>query len=126
MAKVLVVDDATDLCRAVRRMLEQAGHTAECAYDGRTAIDVMEADGFEAVILDYMMPDMTGLDVLAAMRASEHLRGLPAVLFTAFPDPALAGRARELGADGVVPKAGDFDLLLNWVSAAARRQQQPH
>lgn len=61
MAKVLVVDDEKLIVKGIRFSLEQDGYEVDCAYDGEEAIEMAKAKEYDVVLLDVMLPSMTGL-----------------------------------------------------------------
>ena len=96
MAKVLVVDDEPAIVTFVRAILEGSGHEVCTATDGQEALQVVEADQPDAVILDVMMPKLDGWGVLQALKAhaDEGIRTIPVVMLTALDtgeDRARAG-----------------------------------
>src|SRR3954469_9393542 len=84
MYHVLVADDEPHIGRIIQMKLEQGPFRVTLAYDGRQALEVLEREGdVDLVLLDLMMPEMSGLDVLAEMRATERYRDLPCIILTA-------------------------------------------
>ena len=84
MGGVLVADDEPHIGRIIKMKLEQGPFAVTLAYDGRDALEQMESDpSIALVLLDVMMPYMTGLDVLAKLRADERWRSIPAIVLTA-------------------------------------------
>ena len=85
--------------------LEQGAFRVTLAYDGREALDVLEREpDIDIVILDLMMPHLSGLDVLAAMRADSRWRELPCIILTAAGQEQQHQRAMELGATEFLTK----------------------
>jgi DNA-binding response OmpR family regulator len=96
---VLVADDEPHIGRIIKMKLEQGPFRVTLAYDGREALDVLEREpDIELVLLDLMMPHLSGLDVLARMRESERLRSIPCIILTAAGQEQQHRRAMELGA----------------------------
>lgn len=111
---ILVVDDHHDTGRAVCRLLKSRGYAAyHCAHP-RNALQILWSFRPSLLILDVRMPDMTGLEMLAAVRARPDLAGLDAVIYSAGDDDADRARAADLGAAAYVVKGahGPRDLLL--------------
>ena len=79
--KVLIAEDTADLNRVVTVMLQKFGYEVDSVYDGEAALEQLELSGYDAVILDIMMPKMDGITALTNMRS----RGLnvPGLLLTA-------------------------------------------
>src|SRR4051795_2631616 len=102
MARILVVDDEPDILLLLRFNLETAGHEVLLAADGMKALERIEADRPDAVLLDVMMPVLDGWGVLEKLR--DHPDHPPVLVVTAYPSPANEERARALGAAGFVKK----------------------
>ncbi len=102
---VLVADDEPHIGRIIKMKLEQGPFRVTLAYDGRDALEVLEREpDIEIVLLDLMMPHLTGLDVLARMRADERFRAIPCIILTAAGQEAQHQRAMELGASEFLTK----------------------
>lgn len=85
--------------------LEQGPFRVTLAYDGREALEVLERErDIDLVLLDLMMPHLTGLDVLAAMRSDDRWRELPCIILTAAGQEQQYQRAVELGASEFLTK----------------------
>jgi DNA-binding response OmpR family regulator len=96
---VLVADDEPHIGRIIKMKLEQGPFRVTLAYDGREALDVLRRDhDVDLVLLDLMMPHLSGLDVLAAMKADDRLHDLPSIILTAAGQEQQHHRALELGA----------------------------
>jgi two-component system, OmpR family, alkaline phosphatase synthesis response regulator PhoP len=96
---VLVADDEPHIGRIIKMKLEQGPFRVTLAYDGREAMEVLQRDSdIGLVLLDLMMPHLSGLDVLAAMRADARWRALPCIILTAAGQENQHQRALELGA----------------------------
>lgn len=102
---VLVADDEPHIGRIIKMKLEQGPFRVSLAYDGREALDVLERDPDVAlVLLDLMMPQLSGLDVLARIRADDRFRDLPCIILTAAGQEQQHRRAVELGASDFMTK----------------------
>ena len=102
---VLVADDEPHIGRIIKMKLEQGPFRVTLAYDGQEAIDVLENEpGFDLVLLDLMMPNLSGLDVLARIRSNERLKHLPCIILTAAGQEAQHQKAMELGATEFLTK----------------------
>ena len=102
---VLVADDEPHIGRIIKMKLEQGPFRVTLAYDGREALEVLaREDDIHIVLLDLMMPEKSGLDVLAAMRADERLRDVPCIILTAAGQEQQHRRAMELGATDFLTK----------------------
>ena len=102
---VLVADDEPHIGRIIKMKLEQGPFRVTLAYDGREALDVLTRESDVAlVLLDLMMPQLSGLDVLAHIRADERLKDLPCIILTAAGQEQQHRRALELGASEFMTK----------------------
>jgi DNA-binding response OmpR family regulator len=101
----LVADDEPHIGRIIKMKLEQGPFRVTLAYDGREALDVLEREkDIRIVLLDLMMPHLSGLDVLAAMRNDDRMRSLPCIILTAAGQEQQHQRALELGATEFLTK----------------------
>ena len=104
-AHVLVADDEPHIGRIIKMKLEQGPFRVTLVYDGREALEVLERErDIDLVLLDLMMPHLTGLDVLAAMRNDDRWRTLPCIILTAAGQEQQHQRALELGASEFLTK----------------------
>lgn len=102
---VLVADDEPHIGRIIKMKLEQGPFRVTLAYDGQEAIELLDAQAdFDIVLLDLMMPILSGLDVLARIRSSEKLKHLPCIILTAAGQEAQHQKAMELGATEFLTK----------------------
>lgn len=102
---VLVADDEPHIGRIIKMKLEQGPFRVTLAFDGQQALDILkESSDIRLVLLDLMMPHLSGLDVLARVRADVRLRDLPCVILTAAGQDAEYRRAMELGATEFLTK----------------------
>jgi two-component system, chemotaxis family, sensor kinase CheA len=104
--KVLVVDDQLTVRELERSILETAGYSVVTAEDGRAALDVLQRDAEVALVLtDIEMPNVTGLELLAAIRAAPERPSLPVVVVTSRGDAEDRRLGAEAGADAYVVKS---------------------
>jgi CheY-like chemotaxis protein len=95
---VLVVDDFEDTARAVARLLKIGGLAAAIATDGQSAIDFVRSNPVSTVLLDYMMPGMSGLDVLATIKSDPAIAATPVIIYSASEEHDAIAEAKRLGA----------------------------
>jgi two-component system chemotaxis sensor kinase CheA len=112
--RVLVVDDSVTTRQLERTILEAAGYDVSVAADGQAAWELLAADErFDAVVSDVEMPRLDGFQLLARIRSTARLAGLPVLLVTALAQAADQQRALDLGASAYVVKSRfDQDELL--------------
>jgi len=102
---VLVADDEPHIGRIIKMKLEQGPFRVTLAYDGREALDILEREtDLTLVLLDLMMPRVSGLDVLSRMRAHARWREIPCIILTAAGQEQHYRRAMELGASEFLTK----------------------
>jgi DNA-binding response OmpR family regulator len=118
MARVLVVEDEKDLCNVIRAHLEAEGHTVFQSFDGYAALDLVERQRPELVILDLMLPGLDGLAVCRSIRA-KHL--MPILMLTARTAEADRVLGLEVGGDDYVAKPFSMRELMARVRALLRR-----
>lgn len=122
--RIVVVDDDPSIRALLTVELELAGHVVAVAVDGVEGLSLIRRDPPDAVVLDVMMPVVTGWQVLAAVRAAPGTRQLPVVLLTARDLPDDVRRGYELGASAVLSKPHSAAALLD-VLAALHQGLQP-
>jgi two-component system chemotaxis response regulator CheY len=103
--KFLIVDDFSTMRRIVRGLLKEIGYNnAEEAEDGAVALTMLKNGKFEFVVSDINMPNMTGFDLLAAIKKDETLKHLPVLMVTAEARKEDIVRAAQDGAAGYIVK----------------------
>lgn len=96
---VLVADDEPHIGRIIQLKLERAPYEVRVVPDGRAALETLQgAESIDLVLLDIMMPHLSGLEVLAELRRMPHRRDLPVIILTAKGQDADRQQAMELGA----------------------------
>lgn len=102
--RILVIDDDELNRDLLARRLTQQGHTVETAPDGETGLKRLQEGDFELVLLDMLMPGLTGVEVLAKMKADQQLRKIPVIVISALDDEAGIAQCIELGAEDYLSK----------------------
>jgi two-component system chemotaxis response regulator CheY len=103
--KFLVVDDFSTMRRIVRNLLKELGYTnVDEAEDGVVALNKLKGGSFEFVVSDWNMPNMTGIELLRAIRADGALKHLPVLMVTAEAKKENIVEAAQAGASGYVVK----------------------
>lgn len=113
---ILVADDVRLDREILRSFLEKEGYRVSCAEDGLDALDMMDAQSFDLVILDIMMPRMYGSKVLIKMRENPMLRHIPVIMMTSIDDVESAAQCIEHGADDYMTKPHNKTLLMARIS----------
>jgi signal transduction histidine kinase/DNA-binding response OmpR family regulator len=123
-AALLVVDDIEDNRFALTRRLARQGYlNVTSATDGWQALELLNSSPFDLVLLDIMMPNVNGYEVLAQMKASSRLRHIPVIMISAVDEIDSVVRCIELGADDYLPKPFDPTLLRARVGACLERKR---
>ncbi len=123
-AALLVVDDNEDNRYTLTRRLKREGYeNLSTADDGRQALDILRAKDFDLVLLDVMMPELNGYEVLEQMKADAKLKHIPVIMITAIEDMESVVRCIKLGAEDHLPKPFDATLLVARVGASLERKR---
>ena len=94
---VLVVDDDELAAKAVSRVIERQGYTVLTAYSGRKGLEVLAKNAVDVIVLDVMMPEMTGLEVCRELRQDGRFSDLPVILLTGCDDFETRAAGMKLG-----------------------------
>jgi two-component system, OmpR family, phosphate regulon response regulator PhoB len=125
-AYILVVEDESDIAALVAYHLARESYRVRTVGDGADALRVVEAERPDLVVLDLMLPTVSGLDVLRELRKQPELESLPVILLTARREEQDRIEGLQLGADDYVAKPFSPQELVLRVGAVLRRvQQQP-
>lgn len=108
--RILVVDDYVINRLQLKRSCEQQGHTVALAENGRQALEMLDAGAFDLVLLDILMPEMDGFEVLACLKGDPARRDLPVIVISALDEMDSVVRCIGMGAEDFLPKP--FDPLL--------------
>jgi signal transduction histidine kinase len=108
---VLIVDDYPMNRMKLARILEDQGHTSAMAENGQQALEMMEAEPFDVVLLDILMPDMDGYEVLRRVKGDPRLRDIPVIVISAVDEIDSVVGCIEMGAEDYLPKPFNPTLL---------------
>ena len=117
---LLVVDDDVKLCRLIREYLEPLGYEVSVAHSGPEGLEKALAGGYDAVILDVMLPRLDGFEVLKRLRAGSNV---PVLMLTGLGEEADRIVGLEIGADDYLPKTFSTRELLARLRAVIRRSR---
>lgn len=123
MDRILVVDDDRDIVRLVRSYLEKAGYQILTAYDGDTALKILKAEKPQLLILDLMLPDKDGWDVVRLVRSDPQIAATPIIMLTARVEDTDKIVGLEIGADDYITKPFNPREVVARVRALLRRTQ---
>jgi CheY-like chemotaxis protein len=119
---ILCIDDDRIVLSFCSDALEREGYRALVASDGPTGIEIATRERPDLILLDVMMPGMTGLEVCRRLRAQPALRETPIVVLTASDDSDLGGKARDAGATSALRKPyGPANILAAIEQVLGRR-----
>ena len=119
--RVLIVDDEPDFCEMVRSFLTAKGNLeVEVAHSGFAAGLTIARFRPRVVVMDILMPDMDGFEVLKMMRSDPEMQDIPVIACTAYRDPSIEERARRESFQGYIEKPLKLDRLLEMIHLAFR------
>jgi class 3 adenylate cyclase len=121
--RILVVDDNEINRDMLSRRLERDGHAVRCAENGRRALEMLRAEDFDLVLLDILMPDINGYQVLEGMKADEGLRHIPVIMISALDEIDSVVRCIEIGAEDYLPKPFNPVVLRARLSASLEKKR---
>jgi len=122
MKKILVIDDEPDLRELVRVNLDQGGYGVETASSGREALQALRRSTPDLVVLDLMLPDISGTELCRKIRSDPALADIPVIMLTAKASEVDRVVGFELGADDYVTKPFSPRELVLRISAVLRRR----
>jgi diguanylate cyclase (GGDEF)-like protein len=123
VGQILVVDDVEDNRNLLVRRFKKRGYDVIEADGGARALELIASDAFDAVLMDVMMPGMSGLEVLRTIRSQHLSRHLPIIMVTAKSERADILEALEAGADDFIVKPVDFDVAFARVKGHVERKK---
>ena len=120
---LLVVDDDATNRDVLSRRLERQGHHLRTASNGRDALQLMREQEFDLVLLDIMMPDLDGYEVLGRIKGDEALRHVPVIMISAIDEVQSVVRCIDAGADDYLAKPFDPTLLRARIGASLEKKR---
>ncbi len=122
MAEILLVEDDLTFSRILESFLTKRGHRVKACHKGKDGLREFISSNFDLVILDYRLPDMTGMDILDAIKSSNS--HIPVVIMTSFSDIRTAVKAIKAGAMEYITKPVNPDELLMIVQQALKKETE--
>jgi class 3 adenylate cyclase len=122
-AHLLVVDDNETNRDVLSRRLEREGYRVSCAESGRRALEMVGETGFDLVLLDIMMPEIDGYQVLSRMKADPALHDIPVIMISALDEIRSVVRCIEMGAEDYLNKPFDPVLLRARIGATIEKKR---
>src|SRR3954453_23530287 len=117
--KLLIVEDELRMAELLRKGLTEEGHTVLCAFDGAEGLALAKINEFDLIILDVMLPKLSGYEVAKRLRA--HKVQTPLLMLTAKDAVPDVVRGLDLGADDYMTKPFSFDEMVARLRAVKRR-----
>ena len=120
---ILVVDDNEMNRDLLARHIERQGHTVTVAANGRQALEIIKTRCFHLVILDIMMPEMNGYQVLQHLKGNDNWRDIPVIMISAMDEMDSVVRCIEMGASDYLPKPFNPVLLRARISSCLEKKR---
>lgn len=121
--RILVVDDDPDLLLMLAKMLARIGVTAKTAATAADCLTLLDDEHFDLLVLDLMLPDADGFDILRKVRAETRFDHMPVLILSARADSNVVEEGLELGADGYLTKPYLPNTLTSNVRALLAQRQ---
>lgn len=121
---ILVVDDDSNLLLLLTKMLTRIGAKATTVETGNECLSHLENDRFDLLILDLMLPDISGFDILMKIRQDSRFDALPVLILSAKADPDAISQGLALGADGYLTKPYLPNTLTSRVRTLLEHRQR--
>jgi DNA-binding response OmpR family regulator len=128
VSNIVVIDDDHELLKLIALLLRRIGAQSRTFFDGQEALNHMELETPDLVILDLMLPDIDGLEVLRQLRSQPRFDHVPVIILSAKADPITIRKGLESGADGYVTKPYIANTLIDRVRLllGTGRQNMPY
>jgi len=123
VGRILVVDDNESNRDLLRRRLVHEGHKVAAADSGSGALAIIEEESFDLVLLDLLMPDMNGIEVLERLKSDPRWRELPVIMISGLSETDAVIRCIEAGAEDYLQKPFNIVLLRARINACLERQR---
>ena len=121
-SNILVVDDVSIARDALAGRVAKQGHSVVKAADGLEALEALASGSFDLVLLDLVMPNMDGYEVLERMKADQALRDIPVIIITGVEEMDSVIRCIEAGADDYMLKTVEPELLQARIKASLEKK----
>lgn len=118
--KILIVEDEADTAEMLAEMARLSGYQVECTYNGKSAINMLTDLKPDLVLLDIVMPGISGLDVLNFMRSDPRLIGIPVIIISSNSLPSDKQTCLDAGATDYLTKPVSYTDLKETIEKALR------
>lgn len=120
--KIAIIDDERDLVDTITSLLEARGFQIVKAYSGKSGLDLVHTENPDLVILDIMMPDLDGRDVLIKLKNDPSTKTIPVIMLTARKEDFERDYGMEIGADDYISKPYDGPSLIDSIKKMLKKQ----
>jgi len=114
--RILVADDEPDLVEIITTVLEKTNCDIETCFDGKSTIQALKKTDFDLIILDLLMPEPDGFEILQWIRGHKRTKEIPVIVVSGRSQERAVTRAFELGANQFITKPFDFNDLTSTVN----------
>jgi len=119
--RILIVDDEEDILELVRYNLNREGYQTVCAVTGEQALQIVQTDKVDLVLLDLMLPGINGLEVAKSIKRNPQKMSIPIIMLTARGEETDIVTGLELGADDYITKTFSPKILMARIKAVFRK-----
>ncbi len=120
--RILLVEDEPSIIKMVSKRLETAGFQVLSATDGEAGLTMARSERPDLIVLDLMLPKMSGLKVCASLKQDSGFQKIPIIIFTGKDQVVDQDTCRKSGADAYIPKALGASVLLTEINSLLSRQ----
>ena len=124
--RILAVDDEPRVLTMLRRRLETAGYQVSTAIEGREALQKVRDEKPDLIVLDLILPGISGYEVCARLKSDEQYRRIPVLVLSARSQEQDAAEGRRVGADAYMTKPYDSDVLLARINELLTSRNSGH
>ena len=122
---LLIIDDDERTCLMLTRMFNALGYSTHEATNGEQALKIMSDFRVDCILLDLVMPELSGFDMLCLLKTYTGPTPIPIIMMTANIDPKVRGQAFSAGVDHFLTKPFSIDELENIINAVTQAQTKP-
>ncbi len=122
--RILIVDDDQSILRSLRRVLEKNGYEVDTSETAKDALDKLENQHYDLALVDVILPDMKGTDML--VKAKAELKQTVKFVITGYPSAEVGANARDLGADAFILKPVKMPELLSVIRVFLNEEENPY
>lgn len=119
--KIALIDDEKELVDAVTKFLEARNFEVCSAYGGRTGLEIIRSENPDLIVLDIMMPDIDGRDILKELKQDPHTKSIPVIILSAKSETFDEELGKELGADDYLTKPCRMKELVKTINENINR-----